>query len=382
MRRTRFVTAVIVSVSLAAPLSAQQPPSSTIKAQLIARIQVQYSTTSVDEAELIAAGRTVGAIPSTMFEVRRARFGASLSFSDWLTGELETEVAMARLQMRNMYANMAFAPELELRVGQFKKPFSLMELNSETVWPIIERGVRIRGLNDALLSADSMAGSPRAVTSFRGNPIPGDEYEILNQFGYLSYDLGAMLHGKLGGLGYSLGLFNGEGSDRADGNDDKSYAARLTYKLNSKMPVVFGAAASRRETRTAQKPAFVNATGTAFELDVELGAFRRAGLHFVGEVTTGDNLAADDDFTAAQGVLAYFKPVASQRVEGIEFAARASYGDPRKDIDDDEGLLLTPGFNVYFNGRNRLMINWDFYSALGGRLSNENALRVQAQIYQ
>jgi hypothetical protein len=379
MRSTGF-TAVWLVCFLAAPLAAQQP-ASTIKAQLFARMQFQYSTTSVDEAELIAAGRSPAAIPASMFEVRRVRFGASLALSDWLTGELETELAMARLQMRNMYANMAFSPGIELRVGQFKKPFSLMELTSETVWPIIERGVRIRGLTDDLLLADSLAGTPRAVTSFRGTVMPGEEYELLATLGYLSYDIGAMLHGKVGGLGYSIGAFNGEGSDRADTNDEKSYGGRLTYKLGSKLPITFGAAVMRRETRTASKPAFANATGTAFEGDLEIGAFRRNGLHFMGEITTGDNLAVADEFFAAQGVLGFFMPIDHKRVEGFELAGRASYGDPRKDIDDDAGLLLTPGFNVYFNGRNRLMINWDFYNALGDRLTDNNALRVQAQIY-
>lgn len=373
--------AALLLACLVAPLTAQQT-ASPIKAQLFARIQLQYSTSSVDEGELIAAGRSPAAIPSSMFEVRRVRFGASLTLSDWLTGELETELAMARLQMRNMYANFAFAPEFELRVGQFKKPFSLLELTSETTWPVIERGVRIRGLADDLLLADSLAGGNRALTSFRGAVMLGEEYELLNNMGYLSYDIGALLHGKINGFGYSVGAFNGEGSDRADSNNEKSYGARLTYKLGSDLPVVFGAAAMRRETRTASRPAFMNATGTAFEGDVEIGAFRRPGIRFLGEVTAGDNIAAAATFFATQGVMAYFKPIGNhKRIEGLEVAGRASYGDPRQDIDDDEGLLLTPGLNVYFNGRNRMMINWDFYNALGDRLNDSHALRVQAQIY-
>jgi hypothetical protein len=41
--------------------------------------------------------------------------------------------------------------------------------------------------------------------------------------------------------------------------------------------------------------------------------------------------------------------------------ARVSWGDPDGAVEGDEGVLLTPGFNVYFAGRNRLMLNWDVF---------------------
>lgn len=380
MNRVRLGVLPLLLTLLAAPsLNGQTAP--TIKAQLFARMQVQYNTTSVDEERLITAGRTTSGFPSSTFEVRRVRFGADVSFNEWLTGKFESELAMGRLAMREMYINLGFSPEMQLRLGQFKRPFSLMELTSESVWPVIERGVRIRGLTDALAVSDSLASGTRVLSVFRGNPVPGEEFEILTQFGYLSYDLGASIHGTIGQFGYHIGAFNGEGSDRSDTNDEKSFAGRLTYKLDTELPITLGGAVSYRETRTATAPALNNATGTAYEADVEVGAFRRPGFRFLGEATTGTNLAVDEDFRGAQGIIAYFKPITNDRVEGVEVAGRVSYGDPRTDVDDDEGLLLTPGFNVYFSGRNRLMINWDFYQASGERLSGENALRLQAQFY-
>jgi hypothetical protein len=380
MNRVRPGVLLLVLTLLAAPsLSGQTPPE--IKAQLIARMQVQYNTTSVAEEALIAAGRTSSGFASSTFEVRRVRFGADVAFNEWLTGKFESELAMGRLTMREMYINLGFSPEIQLRMGQYKRPFSLMELTSETVWPVIERGVRIRGLTDALAVSDSLAGGTRVLSVFRGNPVPGEEFEILTQFGYLSYDLGASLHGKVGQLGYHVGAFNGEGSDRSDTNDEKSFAGRLTYEFKTELPITLGGAVSYRETRTAAEPELRNATGTAYEADIEIGAFRRPGFRFLGEVTTGTNLAVDEDFRGGQGIIAYFKPITGNRVEGVEIAGRVSYGDPRTEVSDDEGLLLTPGFNVYFSGRNRLMINWDYYQAAGERLSGENALRLQAQFY-
>lgn len=369
----------VLSVIAIRPLAAQKAPK--IEIEPIARMQMQFVTSSVDEAALLAAGRAPATSPSSTFEMRRIRFGAIVTVNDWITAQYESELAMGRLATRSTYVNFAFDRALEFQFGQFKKPFSRMELNSENIWPVIERGVRIRGLADALALSDSLAGAPRALTSFRGALIPAEQYEILSTLGYLGYELGAMVQGEAGPFGYALGVFNGEGADRSDANDSKSYAARLTYRMKTKLPIAMGAAISRRESRLASRPTIVTVEGTAYEADLEIGGFRRPGLRFMGELATGDNLAVDAGFLGAQGMLSWFKPVAGSRIEGIEVAARASYGDPSTDIEDDEAVLLTPGFNVYFSGRNRMMINWDVYRPTGGRFETENALRIQAQLY-
>jgi hypothetical protein len=381
MRRLTLVLAVTFAGLITTRGMAQTIETGDVKLKLIGRVQTQFSTTSVDEAELIAAGRIPSAaIPSSTFEARRVRFGAELEYQKWLTGKLETEVAMARLQMRDMFMNMAFDPRFQFRVGQFKKPFSLLQLHSSSTWPMIERGVRIRGLSESLTYRDSLAGGTRVLQSFRGATVIGEEQELLDRFLYQNFELGAALHGRFGNVGYTAGVFNGTGSDLPDDTDAKSYAARLTYKLPVDLPVTFGAAASYREFRITNRPAIQTGDGTAYEVDLEVGAFRRAGPHFLGEFVIGDNLQDETEkFLGAQGMLTWFAPMQG-RVEGVEFGGRASFGDPRRDIDDDEGLLLTPGINVYFSGRNRLMFNWDFFN-VGDRFNDENALRAQAQFY-
>ena len=373
---------LIVSMAAVNSVEAQVIESDGVKLKLLGRVQTQFSTTSVDEAELLAAGRTPASpIPATMFETRRIRFGAEVEYEKWLVGKLETELGMARLQIRDAFLNMAFSPHAQLRVGQFKKPFSLLQLTSSSVWPMIERGVRIRGLADALALGDSLAGGTPALSRFQGVVLPGEEQELLEQQGYQSFDLGASVHGTAGAFGYHAGVFNGAGFDRPDDTDAKSWAARATYKFGKNLPITIGAAASYREIRTQSRPTIETRDGTAYEADLEIGAFRRAGIHVLAEVTTGTNLAADTaDFFGAQAIAAWFIPLDDGRFEGIELAGRVSHGDPSDVIEDDEGWLLTPGINLYFHGRNRLMLNWDFYRA-GERFSNENALRAQAQFY-
>ena len=40
--------------------------------------------------------------------------------------------------------------------------------------------------------------------------------------------------------------------------------------------------------------------------------------------------------------------------------------DPDDGIDDDGGLLVTPGFAAYFVGRNRISLNLDWYDPASG----------------
>lgn len=379
MRITLVIAAMMAAV-ITAPGTAQTVDTGDFKIKVIGRVQTQFSTTSVSEAELITAGRAPASpIPESMFETRRIRLGAEVEFQKWLGGKVEAELGMARLQIRDAFLNMGFAQGFQLRVGQFKKPFSLLQLTSSAAYPMIERGVRIRGLGESMNFQDSIAAAPRVLQSFRGAPLFGEEQDLLDNFLYQNFDLGAAVHGRFGGFGYTVGVFNGAGWDRPDDTDGKSFAGRLTFKLPTSFPVTLGSAASYREFRLTNRPAIETADGIAYELDLELGAFRRSGVHLLGEVAVGDNLQDPNaNFLGAQGMLTWFAPV-SGKIEGIEFGGRASYGDPRRDINGDEGLLLTPGINVYFAGRNRLMFNWDFFMT-SDRFTNEHALRAQAQL--
>ena len=376
---TRLVTIVTVcTLGGAAVAAGQTVQAGGLTIRIGGRVQAQFSTTSVDEAALIAQQRPPSApIPSSLFETRRVRLSTELDYGDAITGKLEVEYGMARLQLRDTWFNMALDPALQLKVGQFKKPFSLLQLTTSTKWPIIERGVRVRGLQEDLLAHDQDS----VITMFRNALVAGEEQELLDRFGYQNFDLGAAVHGTVGGFGYQVGAFNGTGTDASDDTDGKSLASRLTYRLPVGIPFTVGAGVSTREFRLRQVPSIQTRNGTAYEVDFELGDFRRAGIHLLGEATTGTNLSLDEKFRAAQLVAAWFQPVANKKIEGLEIAGRASYGDPRTTVAGDEAVLLTPGINVYFSGRNRLMLNWDVYMPRGENFQTTHALRVQAQIY-
>src|SRR5688500_17114867 len=102
----RTISASVLGFLLVLPTVAfAQTSESDLRIKLIGRIQTQFNTTSVDEAELVAAGLNPLPIPSSTFDIRRLRFGAEIEYEKWLTGKVEVEMAMARLQMRDVFIN-------------------------------------------------------------------------------------------------------------------------------------------------------------------------------------------------------------------------------------------------------------------------------------
>src|SRR5690606_20497982 len=98
---------------------------------------------------------------------------------------------------------------------------------------------------------------------------------------------------------------------------------------------------------------------------LEIGGFR-SGPWLIVEASTGTNLATEESFAGVQVIGSWFVEIDHDRIEGIEPAGRVSWGDADRTVEDDDGMLLTPGFNVYLAGRNRLMINWDVFRPAGG----------------
>jgi hypothetical protein len=234
------------------------------------------------------------------FETRRVRLSADVVVSDWIRGQIEPEFAMGRLALRNVWMAFEVDSALVIRAGQFKKPFGLVLLTSAARLPVIERGVRIRGLDDALRR--TAAGR---LSEVRGALLPGEHFALQENQLYAAYEMGATLEGRRGPLGWSVGVFNGSGPDQRNENDGMSAAGRVSYRLDAIAPLVLGAAWSRRELNWPAAASPATRAGNAFALDAELGTFRR-GLWVIAEVTSGDNLATEERFVAAQAIAAWF----------------------------------------------------------------------------
>jgi phosphate-selective porin OprO and OprP len=132
----------------------------------------------------------MGAHLGSQFLVRRARLEVNGQFFQWIDLKIESDFTDSQ-PLRDVYLDFRFFPELRLRGGQFKAPFSLEELTSDLYIDFVERS-------------------------------------LINELAP-SFDRGVMAYGniKQGVVSYSLGGFNGTGQNASDNNGDKDVAARL-----------------------------------------------------------------------------------------------------------------------------------------------------------
>jgi len=121
---------------------------------------------------------------------------------------LDVGTTQASKILHEYYAQYAFLPELKLRVGQFKTPYTMENIISPT-----------------LLGNINLNEGTRYMAGIAGDPLYGN---------YAGRDLGLMITGDAipasdghRYLNYSLGLFNGAGINTRDNNRHKDVAAML-----------------------------------------------------------------------------------------------------------------------------------------------------------
>lgn len=320
--------------------------SEAIEIELGGRVQTQFNTTSV-----------ASEAPSEMI-LRRARIELDVTLNDFITGSIEPDFAGNEVTLKDVYGKVNFSPAFQVLVGQAYKPFGLIEQTSSTRILPIERGLRVRGLEVM------------------------DEYAVLNELEYSDRDIGVQVMGQPGfmplGFTYQAGIFRGPLHGASNVDDSYQYAARVTMQPIEVVRV--GAGWSSRHFLPV--PVDENdpfSRGHAFELDVEVGTFA-PGLHMLGELSFGDaEPTRTQDFFGAHGWLGWRSEPVSPLISAIEPIFRASFAE----IDDvmEETTLLTPGINIYFGGRNRFMINYDFV-LLGGDVEDdaEGSFKAQMQV--
>ncbi len=339
-------TARILAVTSAALLLVTMPaagqgfviatPDSSARITFGGRVQTIFNTTSVDD------------LPVAQTELRRVRFGADFQLGELVHGRIQPEFAGSRVTLKDAYVRLNFDPALQLWAGQAHRPFGTISPASTVRILPIEKGLRIRGVQDAF-----------------------DEYNLLLNLGYSDRDVGLQLRGEPKnaplGLSYAAGFFNGPAVSRAPEENTWQAVARVAARPVS--AVRLGVSWSRIDhvrEETDTDP-LQTREGQAWAADVELGS-DRGGLHVVGEATYGDfDPFAEAKFFGAQGWVGYRTGRFSRRIAAVEPVLRVSYGDP--DVDDDAdigdahgGTLLTPGVNLWLGGHNRFALNWELWS--------------------
>lgn len=121
---------------------------------------------------------------------------------------IDAASTQASKHLHEYYAQYAFMPELKVRVGQFKTPYTLENIISPT-----------------MLGTVNLNEGTRYMAGIAGDPLYGN---------YVGRDVGAMVTGDAVKardghyyLNYSVGLFNGAGMNLRDNNKHKDVAAML-----------------------------------------------------------------------------------------------------------------------------------------------------------
>lgn len=330
--------------------------SRAVEIEITGRVHTQFNTTSVDQDGL----------PSTELLVRRARLTGEITVSDFVSGKVQPEFGDGEVELKDAYVRLTFSPAFRATLGQFKRPFDLFELTSSTQILVIERAGGVRGV-------DTCAG-PGGLCSFS---------RFTEKLAYADRDIGVLLDGRStgGAVRYMASATNGAGANTSEENDGKSFSGRLEVTPTPDLTISGNVGLHDFVDEIEGDDDYA----VAFGGDVEWGNFDR-GLHVQAALVAGDNwqnpsVAGDpSSFLTAQGIVSYRHPIdGNAYVNGIEPVGRISWGDPDTDVDDDEGVLLTPGLMLHFVGRNKIAVNVDIWSPSQG--DTEWSLKAQSYLH-
>lgn len=332
MKIRSLLLALPLLLAAAGHLSAQIPDDEGVKIEVGGRLHTQFNTTSIDD------------VPPSQLFIRRARLEIDVRINDRVTGAIAPDFAGDEVTMKDAFIDVAFAPETRLRVGKMYRPFGLLEQTSSKRILMVERGLRIRGLDAA------------------------DEYAILNDLEYSDRDIGVQVLGEgfLPGISYAAGVFRGPLHGQVGDSDSYQYVAEAKFRLAPALRL--GAAWSNRQFVDSIAGVQELDRGNAFEVDLEYGAFA-PGPHLLAEISTGDlDPFGDTRFRAAQVWLAYRTHPLTTLIQAVEPVLRVSHADTDVTGLDElrGGTLITPGINIHVGPLDRIMLNYDIWQGADG----------------
>lgn len=358
------------------------------------RMQFRYTYTNKDDKYTAKTDRA----DTNQFDAKRIRLTAQgYAYSKDLTYKLEFDprgyASDTKKGLYDAYMNYRLIDEAQLRVGQFKTPFSRQELTSDGALQFVDRSI--------------------VVDAFKP-----------------TYDIGAMLHGKVlkGIVYYYGGVFGGAGqtSTRTSTNN-ALFVARLAVNplgdmeysepdLNreAKPLLSFGANYFRN---TLNKTAAATATSTGF--DNTITSFAASGGWFYTDTVNNNTFAVNGDKVDidSYGADMAFKwmgvslqgeyllaQAQNHRTDGLrraqgfyaqagytiipktlEAAFRYSYLDPNRDNSNDHKIETIGSVSYYFNKHN-LKLQGDVgnihsqATVANGGPKDDLVFRLQAQL--
>lgn len=323
---------------------AVDPEPVGIDLKLNGRMQMQFNTTSADD------------IPVGELLLRKIRLGVEARIGESIELELEPEIEKGEVGLGDAHARFRLGSALSLTAGRAHRPFGIMEQTSSLQILPIERGVKIRGAQGRELSS------------------------LLTHLGHAGRATGVQLQSSSPAAPLGLHAAAGVFSDRPEAQEQSRTPWQFVGRLGVQPTpgLVLGAAWSRRDLTTA--PDAAPRVGDAFLLDLEYQPAALPGARVVAEAATGDyDPARGRHFSGGQLWAGYAFPLQGSAF-ALEPIARLSYAKISAPEADDSpgGLLLTPGLNLHLGGRNRVLLNYDFWREAGAQWAS--SLKMQLQV--
>jgi len=381
-----IVGAILPPRALAAQV---QLESDAVKIELTGRFQTQLAGSSCSDfsTETPASTPCTEDVPGLDLFIRRARFTLDVTFNDWISGRFQPDFAeIDDVELKDAWGLLnlqpgAEHPHAQIRIGHFKRPFDGFEITSSTQMLTIERDLDVPGVSGTTaLSLD----------------------ELTTRNNLSDRDVGVMVDGATpdGRFHYWVGAFNGRGpADNGDLDTEKQLIGRAQYTLEvAARPLAVSAAAALTDIAFTRADASIDARYFgAFELFADWGSFNAAeGPHVQAGVIFGKNgLEAEDggtpDLEAGDPLASLFtwQAIGAWKIdvgesfffESIEPLLRVTMADPNTDLDEDTVWGLTPGVQIFFGGRNKVALNWDFVSFGADGVDSENSFKAQYQFH-
>lgn len=393
--RAEPVLAVLAVVAAAAPAAGQDGTegdgltitSDAVEIDFGGRLQLQAAGSPCSDFPFGEGSPCTEQAPAVDMFVRRARLAMEIQVDELIDAKIQPEFgSIDQVELKDAWGRLSFHPAFRVKLGHYKRPFDGFQLTSSTQILTIERDLDLPGV-------------PGTVAASLD--------EFTTRFRVSDRDIGVQAHGTAPGTGfeYWLGVFNGRGpADDADVNSAKQVVGRAQYSLEvgPSLPLavaVAGASTDLPFTGAGDQPG-VPASGARYgnwELWAELGDFT-PGPHVQVGVVLGDNPLEDEaggtpdpagtedvEFAAMrawQVVGAYRMALPdTELLASVEPALRVTRAEPNADVEDDETWGFTPGVNLYFHGRNRLMLNWDVVSFAGDGPDTTSSFKAQFQAH-
>jgi hypothetical protein len=283
------------------------------------------------------------------FRVRRARVKLDWTPEEWVRARVQIDAApeyygLGLSIIKDAFIILKPIQQFGLRLGQFKRPFSGLELTSSGKLLVIERGI-------------------------------GNELIVDGEFGGWGYgdrEMGVEIGGELLEslkLEYALGVFNGSGPSLNDVDKAKDVAARLSIRPVKQFAFGVSGAFKFFDESRDRYPSM--GAAAASDIQLKFGGFK---AHIEGIIAQYYLYAVDDDeIDPSQtdpdlafnvlGILSYKFKIDSSVKLAVEPVVKVEYLDPNDRFIDDHAVLYTIGFNTYVGKYFRVMLDFEILRA-------------------